>query len=72
MTLKSNAGKLALIAQELGAVVIRGPVRYPGREARLPADAAHALPLETPPNATHGVTGRKSVGLMRFELDFVE
>jgi len=29
MTLKSNAEELALIAQEIGAEVIRGPVRYP-------------------------------------------
>ena len=27
-----NANELALIAQEIGAEVIRGPVRYPGRE----------------------------------------
>jgi hypothetical protein len=31
MTLKSNAEELALVAQEIGAEVIRGPVRYPGR-----------------------------------------
>ena len=31
MTLKSNAEELALIAQEIGAEVIRGPVRYPGK-----------------------------------------
>ena len=31
MTLKSNAEELGLIAQEIGAEVIRGPVRYPGR-----------------------------------------
>jgi len=31
MILKSNAEELALIAQEIGAEVIRGPVRYPGR-----------------------------------------
>ena len=30
MTLKDNAEELALIAQETGAEVIRGPVRYPG------------------------------------------
>ena len=29
MTLKSNAEELALIAEEIGAEVIRGPVRYP-------------------------------------------
>ena len=29
MTLKSNAEELALTAQEIGAEVIRGPVRYP-------------------------------------------
>jgi hypothetical protein len=27
-----SAHELALIAQEIGAEVIRGPVRYPGRE----------------------------------------
>lgn len=27
-----NAKELALVAQEIGAEVIRGPVRYPGRE----------------------------------------
>ena len=32
MTLKSNAEELALIAQEIGAEVIRGAVRYVGRE----------------------------------------
>ncbi len=30
MSLKSNADELALIAQEIGAEVIRGPVRYQG------------------------------------------
>lgn len=35
MTLKSNAEELALIGQEIGAEVIRGPVRYPGREGGL-------------------------------------
>ena len=29
MTLKTNAEELALMAQEIGAEVIRGPVRYP-------------------------------------------
>ncbi len=29
MTIKDNAEELALIAQEIGAEVIRGPVRYP-------------------------------------------
>ncbi len=29
MTLKPNAEELALIAQEIGAEVIRGAVRYP-------------------------------------------
>ena len=29
--MKSNAEEVALIAQEIGAEVIRGPVRYPGR-----------------------------------------
>ena len=32
MTLKSNAEELALTAQEIGAEVVRGPVRYPGGE----------------------------------------
>lgn len=31
MTLKSDAHELALIAQEIVAEVIQGPVRYPGR-----------------------------------------
>ena len=31
MTLKFNAEELALIAQEKGAEVTRGPVRYPGQ-----------------------------------------
>ena len=31
MALKSNAEELALIAQEIGAEVIRGPVHYAGR-----------------------------------------
>ena len=31
MTLKTNAEELALIAQEIGAEVIRGTVRYPAR-----------------------------------------
>ena len=30
-TLKTDADELALIAQEIGAEVIRGPVRYPGK-----------------------------------------
>jgi len=34
MTLQSNAGQLALIAQEIGAEVMRGPVRYGGRRER--------------------------------------
>ncbi len=29
MVLKDNGHELALIAQEIGAEVIRGPVRYP-------------------------------------------
>ena len=29
MTLKDNAEELALVAQEIGAQVVRGPVRYP-------------------------------------------
>jgi len=33
ITLKSNAGELALIAQDIGAEVIRGPVPYEGLEA---------------------------------------
>jgi hypothetical protein len=32
MILKSNAEGLALIAQKVGAEVIRGSVQYPGRE----------------------------------------
>ena len=32
MVLKSNAEELALIADEVDAEVIGGPVRYPGRE----------------------------------------
>ena len=31
MTLKSNTEELALIAEEIGAEAIRGPVRYPGK-----------------------------------------
>jgi hypothetical protein len=34
MILKSNAEELALIAREIGAEVMRGTVRYPGREGR--------------------------------------
>jgi len=30
MTPKNNAEELALMAQEIGAQLIRGPVRYPG------------------------------------------
>lgn len=30
MTLKPDAEELALIAEEIGAGVMRGPVRYPG------------------------------------------
>jgi len=36
MILRDNAEELALIAQEIGAVVIRGPVFKLGPEARLP------------------------------------
>ncbi len=32
MVIKSNPEELALIAEEVGADVIRGPVRYPGPE----------------------------------------
>jgi hypothetical protein len=32
MTLKSNAEELTVIAEEIGAQVIRGAVSYPGRE----------------------------------------
>jgi len=31
MVLKANAEELALIAQEIGAEVMRGPVKYPRR-----------------------------------------
>ena len=34
MILKSDAEETALIAQEIGAEVIRGPVRYPAGEDR--------------------------------------
>ncbi len=32
MVLRDNADELAVIAEEVGAEVIRGPVRCPGRE----------------------------------------
>ena len=34
MLVRDNAGELALIAQEIGAQVMRGPGRSPGREGR--------------------------------------
>ena len=36
MTLKSSAKELALIAQEIGAEVIPGPVRYPSEMGDIP------------------------------------
>ena len=35
MILRSNTDELALVAEEIGAEVIRGTVRYPGREGGL-------------------------------------
>ena len=40
MILKSNAEEVALIAEEIGAEVIRGPVRYPGNQ---PADTRYLV-----------------------------
>jgi hypothetical protein len=43
MVRKDNAEELALIAEEIGAEVIRGAVRYPGSEGILHLRGTHGL-----------------------------
>jgi hypothetical protein len=51
--LKSNAEELASIAQEIGAEVMRGPVRYPGHDAGMEVNVHTSQACERKQSQSH-------------------
>ena len=60
MTLESNAEELALIAQEIGAEVIRGPVRYPSETGDIEVGGVDTGGVPVPTERSRGNANHSS------------